>query len=199
MTFEQALSLTGFILAMVGTPGPNNLMLVASGVKFGIRRSIPHLLGIACGCQLLIVATAFGVGQLMELVPGLTLALHIFSALFLFYLAWKLLAASAGASTGAEFARPIGFWQAVLFQWVNPKAWMISLALVSTYIDPTRMLETTAWVALYFLLIGTPLLVMWNASGVVLKNWLGEGRRLLYFNRMMVVLLIASLYPMISS
>lgn len=196
MAIEQLLSLMGFVLVMVGTPGPNNIMLMASGVNFGFRRSIPHLLGIALGCQLLILAAAVGLAQLLVLYPQAASVLQWVSALFLFYLAWILVGSRASANTASQATQPIRFWQSALFQWVNPKAWMISIALVSTYTQPNKLLETTAWVSLIFLLVGTPTMVMWNATGMALKNWLQQGRRLLWFNRVMAVLLLASLIPM---
>ena len=198
MALEQLLSLMGFVLVMVGTPGPNNVMLMASGVKFGIRRSIPHLLGIAVGCQLLILAAAVGVSRLIILIPGFATGLQAICVAFLVYLAWKLFRSSSQVDTAAA-EQPIHFWQAMLFQWVNPKAWMICLAMVSTYIEPARLIATTGWTSFIFLLVGTPIMILWNASGVALKNWLKQGTRMLCFNRLMVVLLIASLYPMLFS
>ena len=197
MAIEQLLSLVGFILVMVGTPGPNNIMLMASGVKFGIRRSIPHLLGIAFGCQLLIVAAAFGLGRLLALYPGSVTLLQWVSALFLCYLAWVLVGKTSGANVSKQASHPIRFWQSTLFQWVNPKAWMICIALVSTYTQPARLIETTAWISLIFLLVGTPMMIVWNVSGMALKDWLQQGRRLLWFNRVMAVLLLASLLQIV--
>lgn len=197
MAIEQLLSLMGFVLVMVGTPGPNNIMLMASGVRFGIRRSVPLLLGIAFGCQLLIVAAAFGLAQLLVLYPHSATVLQWVSALFLCYLAWVLVGSGASPDVSAKSSQPIRFWQSALFQWVNPKAWIIAVALVSTYTQPARLIETTAWVLLIFVLVGTPLLVMWNAIGVALKNWLQQGRRMLWFNRAMAALLLASLFPML--
>lgn len=197
MAIEQLLSLMSFVLVMVGTPGPNNIMLMASGVKFGIRRSIPLLLGIAFGCQLLIMAAAVGLAQLLELYPHSATVLQWVSALFLGYLAWVLVGSGESPDVSAKSSQPIRFWQSAIFQWVNPKAWIIAVALVSTYTQPARLIETTAWVLLIFVLVGTPLLVMWNAIGVALKNWLQQGKRMLWFNRAMAVLLLASLFPML--
>lgn len=195
MPTEQLLSLTGFILVMVGTPGPNNLMLMASGVNFGVRRSMPHLAGVAFGCQILLLVAALGLGQLMLLHPAANTVLRALSAVFLCYMAWLLVVSTGAGESKGQAAHPMSFWQATLFQWVNPKAWLISTVLIATYTDPAHLVQTTAWASLAFLLVGTPLLMVWNASGQVLQHWIQQGRRLLWFNRAMAVLLLGSLYP----
>lgn len=206
MPLEQWLSLAGFVLVMVGTPGPNNLMLMASGVNFGVQRSLPHLSGVAFGCQILLVVAALGLGQLMALHPAANTVMQVLSALFLCYMAWLLVASRPEPQDGsrgehapdARAAHPMSFWQATLFQWVNPKAWLITTVLVATYTDPAQMLESTARASLAFLVVGTPLLFFWNAAGQLLQQWIREGQRLLWFNRSMAVLLLGSLYPLVA-
>lgn len=206
MPLERWLSLAGFVLVMVGTPGPNNLMLMASGVNFGVQRSLPHLAGVAFGCQVLLVVAALGMGQLMALHPAATTIMQVLSALFLCYMAWLLVASPTDSGRGAgdekqsggQAAHPMGFWQATLFQWVNPKAWLITTVLVTTYTEPARMLESTARASLAFLVVGTPLLFFWNAAGRLLQQWIRQGQRLLWFNRGMAVLLLVSLYPLVA-
>ncbi|MGD8174893.1 LysE family translocator [Marinimicrobium sp. ARAG 43.8] len=198
MSTEQLLSLAGFVVVMVGTPGPNNLMLMASGVNFGLRRSVPHLVGIAFGCQALLLAAAFGLGQVLALYPSAVIILRVLSAAFLGYMAWLLLSTRTAPESDTNASHPMRFWQATLFQWVNPKAWLICLALVATHTDPHHLAVTTAWASLVFLLIGVPIMVAWTAGGMVMKTWLQTGERLLWFNRLMALLLVASLYPIIA-
>ncbi|XOZ34503.1 LysE family translocator [Halomonadaceae bacterium KBTZ08] len=196
MQTEQLISLTGLVLVMVGTPGPNNLMLMASGVNFGVVRSLPHVAGIIAGCQTLLLAMMLGLGQLLKTYPLVQTLLQILSALFLVYIAWLLAGSGRLGDTSGRPERPISFWQALLFQWINPKAWMICMAIVAAYTDPEQLAMTAFWTSLVLAVVSLPLIVTWNVSGQVLKYWLQQGKRLLWFNRLMALLLIGCLYPM---
>lgn len=195
MATEQLISLAGLVLVMVGTPGPNNLMLMASGVNFGVFRSLPHVAGIIIGCQTLLLAMMLGLGQLLRTYPIAQTVLQILSAFFLLYIAWLLAGTGRLGDTSGRPDRPITLWQALLFQWINPKAWMICIAIVAAHIDPARLATTAFWTCLVFAVVSLPLILTWNASGQMLKHWLQKGRRLLWFNRVMAVLLIGCLYP----
>ncbi len=199
---EQLLPLIGFIIAMVATPGPNNLMLMAAGANFGFRRSLPHLLGISVGCQILLLAIALGLGKLFETYPQVVTVLRAAGSLFLLYMAWQLLRPAAGlGQSGAAVAkevRPLTFWQAALFQWINPKAWMMTITAVATFANPAQFVVSTLIIGMLFLVLGFPLISAWNVGGAALKHWLQQGRRLVRFNRVMAVLLIGSLYPLLT-
>lgn len=194
MLTEQFVALIGFVAVMTGTPGPNNLMLMASGANAGFRRSLPHILGIAIGCQVILVCVALGLGQLLTGFPQAVTALRVGGALYLLYLAWQLVRTRDLKSDGYN-AKPLTFMQAALFQWVNPKAWMMILTGVATFTQPQDFTLSVAIVAGTFLIVGLPLISSWNLFGAVLKNWLYRGRRLRAFNQAMAVLLVASLYP----
>ena len=203
MQSEQFLPLIGFIIAMVGTPGPNNLMLMTAGANFGFRRSLPHLLGISVGCQILLLAIALGLGQLFETYPHVVTVLRVAGSLFLLNMALQLLrppAAGVGQSgAGREKdVKPLTFWQAALFQWINPKAWMMTITAIATFADPAQFVISTLIIGLLFLVLGFPLISAWNVGGAALKNWLQQGRRLVRFNRVMAVLLLGSLYPLLT-
>lgn len=199
---EQLLPLIGFIIAMVATPGPNNLMLMAAGANFGFRRSLPHLFGISVGCQILLLAIALGLGQLFETYPQVVTVLRAAGSLFLLYMAWQLLRPAAGLGQSVAGAtkevRPLTFWQAALFQWINPKAWMMTITAVATFANPAQFVISTLIIGLLFLVLGFPLISAWNVGGAALKHWLQQGRRLVRFNRVMAVLLIGSLYPLLT-
>ncbi|MEK7260095.1 MAG: LysE family translocator [Pseudomonadota bacterium] len=199
---EQLLPLIGFIIAMVATPGPNNLMLMAAGANFGFRRSLPHLLGISVGCQILLLAIALGLGKLFETYPQVVTVLRAAGSLFLLYMAWQLLRPAAGlGQSGAAVAkevRPLTFWQAALFQWINPKAWMMTITAVATFANPAQFVVSTLIIGMLFLVLGFPLISAWNVGGAALKHWLQQGRRLVRFNRVMAVLLVGSLYPLLT-
>ncbi len=199
---EQLLPLIGFIIAMVATPGPNNLMLMAAGANFGFRRSLPHLLGISVGCQILLLAIALGLGKLFETYPQVVTVLRAAGSLFLLYMAWQLLRPAAGLGQSeaavAKEVRPLTFWQAALFQWINPKAWMMTITAVATFANPAQFVVSTLIIGMLFLVLGFPLISAWNVGGAALKHWLQQGRRLVRFNRVMAVLLVGSLYPLLT-
>ncbi len=192
MQSELVLSTAGFVLVMVGAPGPNNLMLMASGVNFGIRRSIPHMIGIVLGCQVLLVAMAVGLGELLARYPRAEVALTVLSVLFLTYVA-ILLWRAKGFKAQGNSARPMSTWEAALFQWVNPKAWMMCLTMVATLGQSSPRGQSLLWVALTFAVVSFPLLTLWSAGGQVLNLWLQKGARLMWFNRMMALLLLGSM------
>lgn len=194
---EQLLPLTLFIIAMVATPGPNNLMLMASGANFGFRRTVPHILGISFGCQVLLLSIALGLGQLFTLYPQAMIILKVLGATFLVYLAWLLVRPARKSQQVGRDAQPLSFWQATLFQWVNPKAWMMGVTAIATYSNPSQFMTSAAVIALLFLILGAPLISAWAYGGYALKFWLQQGRRLAFFNWGMAVLLLASLYPVL--
>ena len=147
MSLELLSALLVFCFVSSITPGPNNFMLLASGVNFGFRRSLPHLAGVAIGFLWLILAVGFGLGTLLTLFPPLHLGLKIAGGAYLLYLAWKIASARTLSDGKTAAARPMTFFQAVLFQWVNPKAWVMAVTAmevrkinISSTISPTRFI-----------------------------------------------------------
>ena len=197
MTFEQLIPVAFFVIAMVGTPGPNNLMLMTAGANFGFRRSLPHILGITAGCQVLLVAIALGLGQLFSTYPVTINVLRLLGSLFLVYMAVQLVHPREADIAAGSNAKPMSFLQAALFQWINPKAWLMLITGLATYANPQQMLVSTLLIAVCFAVVGLPLTCLWNVGGVALKHWLQVGRRLVAFNRVMAVLLLASLVPLL--
>lgn len=198
MDYQTLPAMLAFIAVMVGTPGPNNLMLMASGANVGFRRSLPHIAGILAGCQVVLLAIGLGLGPLLARFPPLMLGLRVAGALFLMWLAWQLVRErprQGRADPEADRARPLTFWQAALFQWINPKAWMMFLTAVASFTDPARFTPTMTALALGFLVVSAPLISAWSLFGVALRDWLYQGRRLAHFNRVMAALLLATLYP----
>ncbi|EKF73565.1 lysine exporter protein LysE/YggA [Alcanivorax hongdengensis A-11-3] len=194
MQTESLLPLFGFVAVMTGTPGPNNLMLMASGANAGFRRSLGHIFGILVGCQVMLLCVALGLGQLLARYPQALNSLRIAGALYLLYLAAQLLR-SRRLDSEPTARPPLGFLQAALFQWVNPKAWMMIVTGVATFADPAHFSLSVMLVAGSFFLLGLPLISSWNLFGVALKQWLQQGQRLATFNRVMAALLVLSLYP----
>ncbi len=192
------LPLMAFAIASSITPGPNNLMLLASGVNFGFRRSFPHILGIGIGFMILLVVVGLGVGQALQTYPLLYDALRIISLLYMVWLAWKI--ATSGPvdnKPDRPSATPMTFVQAALFQWVNPKAWAMAIAAIATYTRPVDYFSSLLWVTLIFGLINLPCVTAWAAFGVGLRHWLQDPVKLKVFNITMALLLVASFLPLV--
>lgn len=196
MPLDVFLALLVFSFVASVTPGPNNFMLLASGVNFGFRRTVPHMLGIFAGFLVLLIAIALGLGALLDRVPSLHLALKVAGGLYLVWLAWKI--AMARKVKAAEVgARPLSFLQAAAFQWVNPKAWVIGLAAMAAYTDPHRYVLSAAMVCVAFSMVNLPSVSVWAAFGTGLRSFLADPVRLKWFNITMGVLLVLSLWPML--
>ncbi|MEP2531177.1 LysE family translocator [Shimia sp.] len=177
------------------TPGPNNLMLMASGANFGFARSIPHMLGIGIGFVVMILLVGFGLIQVFDAFPVAHTLLKVVSVAYLLWLALKI--ARAGAPRGAqEDGTPITFVQAALFQWVNPKAWTMALTAITLY-APDRSLWAIGLVAAVFGAINLPCVSSWTVLGQQMRRLLTSPTRLRLFNWSMAALLVASLYPVV--
>ncbi|WP_195821488.1 LysE family translocator [Roseobacter sp. MH60115] len=195
MSIELLSALILFALASSATPGPNNLMLMASGANYGFTRSIPHMLGISVGFALMIVLVGAGLAQIFEAYPVSYTVLKALSVLYLSYLAWKI-ATAAPIRKSAEEGRPMTFLQAAAFQWVNPKAWAMALTALSVY-APSQTLTAFALVAVIFATVNLPAITFWTVLGQQMARILTNPRRLTTFNWAMAGLLIASLYPVL--
>jgi len=188
-----ALALFAFVSSI--TPGPNNTMLLASGANFGVRRTVPHMMGVWLGFTFLIVCCGLGLGALFAAFPPLHTALKVVGGLYLLWLAWKVARASGvgGAPAGA---RPMTFVEAAAFQWVNPKAWTMGLGAVATYAPQGRFAAGLAAVAAVFFIVNLPCIALWAALGATVRRLLARPRALKAFNWTMALLLVASLYPL---
>lgn len=176
------------------TPGPNNLMLMTSGVNFGVRRTLPHMFGIALGFTLMVVLVGLGLAGIFARFPVLLVAMKWVGAAYMVYLAVKLATAAPLKPTGAS-GDPMTFLQAAAFQWVNPKAWIMALTGVATYTDPGDYTRTVLLVALVFGIVNLPCIASWALFGTALRHALQRPAVLRAFNWTMGALLIASLYP----
>ncbi|WP_428674646.1 LysE family translocator, partial [Roseibium sp.] len=180
-----------FAFVSLVTPGPNNLMLMASGANFGFVRSAPHMLGVDLGFAFMVAMVGFGLAGILTAYPSLYSALKAVSLAYLLYLAWKI-AGSAGIGEARPGARPMTFFQAAGFQWVNPKAWAMALTAVTVY-APDRNLAAVALISLVFFAIGLLTAGLWVVTGREVRRWLTDTRRLRAFNIAMASLLLASL------
>ena len=187
-------ALLTFCFVSTITPGPNNLMVMASGANFGYRRTLPHMLGIAGGFSVMTLLVGIGLIQIFDLVPLSHRILTAISVTYLLWLAWKIANAAPPASGGAEEGKPLSFVQAALFQWVNPKAWTMSLTAITVYASD-RSFAAIALVALMFALVCLPCVSVWTVLGQQMRRVLTNPRRLRAFNWTMAGLLVASLVP----
>ena len=195
MNFSTLAALLGFALVTTATPGPNNLMLMASGANFGFRRTVPHMIGIVGGLTVLTLMAGVGLMALFDAFPLLRNILEVLSIGYLLWLAWKI-ATAAPLKDTATGGQPMTFWQAAAFQWVNPKAWAMGLSAITLY-APDRSLLAIMLVAAAFALVCFPAISIWAWLGTVVRHWLSSGRRRRAFNIAMAVLLVASLYPVL--
>ncbi|MBA3042260.1 MAG: LysE family translocator [Alphaproteobacteria bacterium] len=189
-------ALVTFAFATSITPGPNNMMLFASGVNFGFRRTIPHMLGIGAGFLSLLIGVGLGLGALLATVPILYTGLKIAGGLYLVYIAWKI-GSSRTLGEGKASARPMTFLGAAAFQWVNPKAWVMAVTAMAVYVDPNSYVWSVFVIGLVFAAVNVPSVSTWAGFGSVLREWLSVPVRLKWFNITMAVLLVASLWPML--
>lgn len=197
MTTELLLAFIAFAFVTSVTPGPNNMMLLASGINFGLRRSLPHLLGISLGMLLMVSAIGFGLGELLKLFPPLYNLLRYGGAAYLLYLSWKIATAGAPQADGETGGAPMSFIQAAAFQWVNPKAWIMSIAAIGTYAPAQPIAAQILLIAGLFALINYPTCSLWILAGSLLRRALQNPRRLRQFNYLMALMLVLSLYPML--
>ncbi len=195
MTWDILTALALFALVTSVTPGPNNLMLMASGANFGFQRTIPHMLGVALGFVFMAVLVGAGLAGLFQSHPRAVLALEIVSVAYMLWLAWKI-ARSAAPGERQAGGVPMTFLQAAAFQWVNPKAWAMALTAVSVY-APDRSLASVALVAVVFGVVNLPSVSVWVVMGRELRRVLTNPARLQAFNWTMAVLLVASLLPVL--
>lgn len=181
------LALVTYIATMSVTPGPNNLMLAASGVNHGLRRTVPHMLGISVGFGVQAALVGGTLAWALTWLQAIRLPLMVVGCAYLLWLAWRQL--KAGQPSAGREAKPLGFVGAALFQWVNPKAWMFALNLGILFLPRNAGVVTLLWMALLCMLVGAPCMAVWAVTGDRLRRWLSQPRALLAFNGTMALLL----------
>jgi threonine/homoserine/homoserine lactone efflux protein len=198
MPFDLLMALAGYVTAMSVTPGPNNLMLLTSGVNFGFRRTIPHMLGIALGVLTILALVGLGLGHLLETNPRLYTALKIVSLVYLGWLAWKIATSGQPPTGGANpQASPLSALEAALFQWVNPKAWAMVVTAATAFAVPENYLHSLLAMGCVFTAVNLPSAAIWIAAGTMVRGILEEPGRLRAFNVTMAILLLASSLPIV--
>lgn len=195
MGHETFLALFTFAFVSSVTPGPNNLMLMASGANFGFKRTLPHMLGVGFGFSFMISVIGIGVIRLFEIWPPIYNVLKVTSIVYMLWLAWKI-ANAAQPEEKAATQKPFTFLQAGLFQWVNPKGWTMALTSVTVY-APHHDLKSVLFISLIFGLINVVVISSWVLLGTGMSRWLSNKKRLRIFNWTMAALLVGSLALML--
>lgn len=180
------------------TPGPNNIMVMTSGVNFGVKKTLPLLAGICMGFTIMLLILGAGFSTVFELFPNLHFVIKCFGVLYLLYLAY-LIATSSGAIQSDSQSKPLTFMNGALFQWVNGKAWVVAMGAIAAFTTTgTDLLMQNMMIAATFLLVSFPCVAIWLGFGSLLKNVLNTPRRRLLFNLCMASLLVLSIVPVIS-
>ena len=193
MTLFLALLTFAFVTSV--TPGPNNMMLLASGANFGFRRTLPHMVGVSFGHSFLVFMAGLGLATLFAKLPVLRQVLIVISVGYMLWLAWKIAHAAAPKARDTD-ATPLTFWQAVAFQWVNPKGVIMALGAQTNYAQGEGW-AAAILVAVGFLSMNMPAITLWAWMGTELRRFLTNTRRLQMFNWTMATLLVASLVPIL--
>ncbi|QBY00966.1 LysE family translocator [Rhodophyticola sp. CCM32] len=199
MTADLILALALFAFVSSITPGPNNLMLMASGANFGMRRTFPHMLGVALGFVIMALAIGVGLIRVFDAYPVIYTILKVISVGYLLYLAWKIASAAPILPEAQATGTPLSFLQAAGFQWVNPKALSMALTAITVYTPPGRGLVDLLVMALVFGLVNLPSVGSWAFLGQQMRRFLTNPARLRAFNITAALILVASLYPILKS
>ncbi|MCU8085798.1 LysE family translocator [Shewanella sp. SM21] len=195
---ELILAIALFAFSSGITPGPNNIMLMTSGVNFGVKRSIPHLMGISLGFPTMILAIGLGLSALFQSYPIIHQVIKVVGIGYLLYLSW-LIANSSSKMEGKAITKPFSFIQAAAFQWVNPKGWIMAVGAIATFTSVQQDLTPQViTIATVFLCVAFPCAIVWLGFGVALKRILKNERQQKIFNISMALLLVASIIPMIA-
>ncbi|MDH2433513.1 hypothetical protein WH50_01485 [Pokkaliibacter plantistimulans] len=187
---DIGLPLLTFAFLTAGTPGPNNMMLTASGARFGWRRTVPHIFGIFCGLAVMIALSGLGLAQLFIVFPACQWLLKLAGGAYLLWLSYKLWTAKAGHSALPFLDRPMRPHEAALFQGVNPKAWMMATTIISLFaVKPEQTLQVTVMAIAVFCMVGWVTGSAWTLLGQSIRHWLQDPRRERWFNRALAVLM----------
>ncbi|MGN2614257.1 LysE family translocator [Aliivibrio fischeri] len=191
MEYPHLLALITFAFVGAFTPGPNNIMLMASGANVGFVRTIPHMLGVIFGFAFMLVLVGFGLIQIFHTYPQLEKGLQVVSAIYLLYLAYKIARSEPVDSRIGDY-KPMSFLAAASFQWVNPKGWSMALSVMSIYATSSDMFSVLL-IAFVFICINVPTVSFWTVAGKELQKRLKTPKHLKLFNYSMAGLLVGSM------
>ena len=183
-----------FCLVMTSTPGPNNALVMLSGARFGLKKTFPLILGIACGVALQLLAIGIGLNQIFQWFPTLQLLFSLIGTAYILWLAWKI-TTSGPVHINLEEKPTMGFVQGAMFQWVNPKAWIMSISTIATYFAVNHQFSAILYAALILMLISIPCVGIWAVAGKLLRRLLMQPKFALIFNATMALALLIAVLP----
>jgi threonine/homoserine/homoserine lactone efflux protein len=197
-TITTFLSLVSFAFVMLITPGPNNIFLLSSGLNFGYKKTIPTILGVMFGFSIMIVFVGLGLGVVIQTYPYILDIIKFVGILYLFYLAYKIAISTTDIKDTTHSNKPFTFVQIVVFQWINPKAWIMSITTLSIYInDINNSTKEVITIAIVYLVVSLISTNIWALGGVFLQNILKNKKHLKLFNILMAILIVSSVFPIL--
>ena len=192
ITLELFIAFSVFAFVSSITPGPNNIMLMASGTNFGFKKTIPHLLGVNLGFGFLLFCVGIGLMQIFDLFPIMHDVFKIFCSIYLIYLAYRIATSASQTKNSQSRARPFSFIQAILFQWINPKGWSMALTGISVYSTSSSLVGVLI-ITLAYTMINLPCICFWTMLGEQFGRFMTSNLRLRIFNYIMATLLVLTL------
>lgn len=186
-----------FAAAALFTPGPNNIMLMASGLNYGFRRTLPHVAGVTLGFSFLVAVIGFGLGAVFAAYPVLHTVLKYAGAAYLIYLAILIALSGPAQSQDGVDGKPMTFFGAALFQWINVKGWVIAVGAITAYAAIANYPLNVVMLSLLLFLVGLSSSIAWVLLGTSLQPLVRSPRAVRIFNVVMALLLLASLYPVL--
>ena len=190
-----AMAMFAFVTSV--TPGPNNMMLLSSGVNFGMKRTLPHWLGVSLGHFVMLLLVGAGLESLLKAHPLVYQVMKVIGFAYLLYLAWGVARSGAPERSGEEAAHPIGFFGAAAFQWVNPKAWIMAVGYFSNYMPTDASLTFVLLTCFMFSAINFPSVGVWVWLGAKLEYYLQQNTVRRVFNLTMALFLVVSMLPVL--
>ena len=187
-----------FVIVAFYTPGPNNTMLMTSGLNFGFRRTLPHILGVNFGFAFLAIVVGFGLGAVFQAYPWLYTALKYAGAAYLLYLAWRIATSGPTEPGGEARGKPLTFLGGALFQWVNVKGWVIAVSAITAYAGIAPYPANVGLQGVTYLAIGMGSSSTWALFGTALRPLISSPRAIRVFNAIMALALVATLYPVLA-
>ncbi|MCF4130023.1 LysE family translocator [Methylobacterium sp. SyP6R] len=181
-----------FAIVSTLTPGPNNALIMGSAVNFGVKRSVPLLLGMCLGFPALILVSGFGVGVILRYVPEFYIYMKIIGSVYLLYLAYKIFKVREVASS-STLQQPLGFLHGAAFQWINPKSWIVAASAMSSFAIFSERTEVNAVIlSAIFIVVSIVCVGSWMVAGHLISGFLDTENKVVWFNRIMGILLAVS-------
>ena len=197
MTTSLFIALSIFAAIAAYTPGPNNTLLLSSGVNHGLRASLPMIAGVGIGFPFLIICVGLGLGKAFAAYPIILTAIKVAGTIYMLWLAFKIATEKPSSGSAIDAAKPLNFWQACAFQWVNPKAWIMGGYALSAFTLPEYFYTGIGAVTGVFMFMGFTSAATWALFGVGLQKLMQDQRWFRIINISLAILLVASLAPML--